>query len=142
MSDAAFTLLALPEVYALAVMGDSLEPDFHDGTCLVFSTIEPLEKGDLVVAYFRPGAQSSCGDTKAIFRLSMAIMPGVTFPFVDAPTSEVHPLVYLETVNAPQRRQFRADAFLALHKAIGTCQPDGGKAVYFCEQETAEGEVA
>jgi hypothetical protein len=65
----------------------------------------------------------------------MNLMPGTTFPFIDAPESGVHPLVMLQTNNPPREQPFRAGVFLALHKAVGTANADGSGVVYFGEGE-------
>ncbi|HEV7787118.1 MAG TPA: S24 family peptidase [Thermoanaerobaculia bacterium] len=125
----------LPVVYGLILQGDSLEPDLMDGTCIVFSKTAQPERGDFVVAYFREGAEAPAACSKGVFRLGLALMPGLTFPFEGAPSSEVHPAVILETLNPRRAKDFRAGDILALHPAIGTAQPDGSGVVFFGEEE-------
>ena len=43
----------LPEVYGLAVTGNTMAPDHPDGTAAAFSKSVPYERGDVVAVWFK-----------------------------------------------------------------------------------------
>ncbi|MEA1015585.1 hypothetical protein [Sphingosinicella sp. LY1275] len=114
-----------PNEYASTLTGDCLEPVYREGDCLVFSKTEKPAAGDFVGVWIAPEHVPPGENPRLIKRLGMGVMPGVTFPFKAAPSSDVEPIVYLDMLNPPRRFRVRASHILAMHKVIGAATDNG-----------------
>lgn len=130
-----------PEVYASTLAGTCLEPEFHDGDCLVFSKTEACQAGDFVGVWLHPDIAARETSPRCIKRLWMGLPPGFTFPFRPAPTNEVMPLVMLEQLNPPRRYRIPATDIVAVHKVIGTAVLNGDGTAAMVPFDTDQMEV-
>ncbi|WP_226017892.1 hypothetical protein [Novosphingobium sp. FKTRR1] len=113
-----------PTIYALTAKGKCLEPVFKDGECIAFSKDAEFQPGDYVGICLVPDAVQLDEPPSRVKRLR-SIMPGITFPFQAAPSSELMPLVELEQHNPPRVLRVPADRILSMHKVIGTAKTMG-----------------
>lgn len=114
-----------PDIYASLCKGDCLQPVFSDGTCLVFSKLEPPEAGDFVGLWLHPDALAPGEMSRRVKRLYMGLMPGLSLPFSLRPGDEVEAMIVLEQLNPPRLFHVRASHVLALHKVIGIAATNG-----------------
>jgi hypothetical protein len=110
-----------PSIYAFTAQGGCLEPVFLDGECIAFSKDEEVQPGDYVGICLVPD-EIHPGELPNRVKRLRSIMPGITFPYRCAPTSEIVPIVELEQHNPPRVLRVRVDRILAMHKVIGTAK--------------------
>lgn len=119
----------MPDVYAMICEGICLEPEIADGSKLAFDKRVPVQAGDLVVIIRRPEIVREGQHQGIVKRLVTNIPPWVSFPWVDNPKSEVHPLVIAEQFNPPRQFMMKCGDILAIHKCMGSF-PDGAEYDY------------
>ena len=99
--------------------GDCLEPEIRDGARLHFSKTEKYDQGDFVIIWFKPERVAPGSHQALVKRLFMNIFPGLKFPYVKSPASNVMPVIAAEMLNPRQQFFYPADAILAVHKCMG-----------------------
>jgi hypothetical protein len=119
----------LPDRYVLnmsEVMGwkikDRLKPLFR---CL-YSSVEPVASGDIVLLFYRPELFGEYSSEKRylIKHLTAPIPEGVTFPWREKPGPGAWPVLRYEELLTPDRFVVRCADILAIHKCLGPV-PDG-----------------
>ncbi len=106
-------------IYAMICKGKCLEPVFADGEGVAFSKDADIQPGDYVGICLVPDAVQPNEPPSRVKRLR-SMMPGLTFPYPAAASSEIMPLVELEQHNPARVLRVPADRILAMHKVIGT----------------------
>jgi Peptidase S24-like len=117
-----FDPATLPERYALAVVGDCMEPAIADGAEAIFSKAEKFGPGDIVVIWYRPEILKDGMARCAVKRLTLAPPPWVKeFPYKDNPKSDVAAALVFEQDNPRQTYSMKCSDIAAVHKFTG-CQ--------------------
>ena len=111
---------ALPDKYAMRVIGDCMAPRLSDGEQAVFSKIEKPEPGDLVALFYHPDCVPAEHLPIQIKQLVLAPPFYVTFPWKENPKSDVHALVCVAMTTPPRQFYVECSKLLAIHKFIGT----------------------
>ncbi len=119
---AAIDPAALPERYALTVVGDCMAPTIADGAAVQVSKSEKFAAGDIVVIWFRPELVKAGDAPCAVKRLSLALPPWVkSFPYKDHPGSNAAAAIIFEQDNPRRTYSMKCSDVVAIHKFIG-CQ--------------------
>ena len=119
---------ALPDRYAMRVVGHCLYPAIRDGDLLLFDKTADFGPGDLVMVYLRREAVKP-GQFQAIVKRAVMVPPAfVTLPWRDHADSAFKPVVRLEMDNPQRRFPIRCADVLAIHKCLGP-MPQGGETV-------------
>lgn len=113
------TVDAIPDIYAMKLSGDCLEPELMDGAEVVFSKTETPKVGDFCIFIMRPEMVRPGGMQSIIKRLMTAIPPHVELPFREHPDSEVHAVVMAEQLNPRRTYMIECERLLAVHKFVG-----------------------
>ena len=116
---AQFMIDDLPETYGLKLAGTCLEPAITDSSVVVVSKSAVPQTGDFVVLHFRPEARTVEQDQLSIKRLASAMPRKVKLPYREHPQSEIHHIIFVETLNPPARAWYELQDLLAVHKVIG-----------------------
>ena len=117
-----FDPATLPEKYALAVVGDCMEPAIANGARATFSKAERFAAGDIIVIWFRAEILKDGMAPCALKRLSLALPPSVKeFPYYDHPNSEVAAALVFEQDNPRITYSIKCSDVAAIHKFTG-CQ--------------------
>jgi hypothetical protein len=117
-----FDPATLPEQYALAVIGDCMEPAIANGAKATFSKAEKFGPGDIVVIWYRPEIIKDGMARCALKRLTLALPPWVKdFPYKDNPKSEAAAALVFEQDNPRQTYSMKCCDVAAVHKFTG-CQ--------------------
>jgi hypothetical protein len=110
----------LPEIYAMTVTGDCMEPAIRHGSRARFSTTETYKAGDIVCLWFTPSGAEKMGVPRALKRLRLALAPWVKgFPYKENPASEVAAVAVFESDNPRRTYSLRCSEIAAIHKFIG-----------------------
>jgi hypothetical protein len=109
----------LPEDYAMIVDGDCLDPEIGHGAKLHINKSAPYKVGDFVAIWFRPECCKPGGLQCLVKRMAMSIFPGLKFPYVMSPGSNVVPIFVAEMLKPPQTFYYPADKIIAVHKVMG-----------------------
>jgi len=109
----------LENVFCLTVDGACLEPLIPDGSRVVIKRSETFAVNDVVCIWFKRDVIFSGGHRCWVKRLTMKIPHFVKFPFVDAPGSDLSPMVFTEQLNPPQRLAIPCSQVHAVNKVIG-----------------------
>lgn len=117
--DDEITLEDTPDVYASTARGRCLEPEYHDGDCIVFSKTERPRAGDFVGIWFASGVAPPGQPSRWVKRLVYGLPPE------DFEGCGMEPLIVVEMLNPPKQFSFPASKILAVHKVLGTATPDG-----------------
>jgi hypothetical protein len=114
--------------YALKVAGDCMAPAVNEGDhVLVDPTVEP-KTGDLVIIYLKKGYHWEGNTNAGLKRVVFNMMPGIKYPYVAHPNSNVIPVLIVEQDTPKRQYQIRADMLLGVHKCLGPV-PKGTKLV-------------
>lgn len=119
---------ALPDRYAMRVVGYCLYPAIRVGDLLLFDKTADFRPGDLVMAYLRREAVKPGQFQAMVKRLVLAPPAFVTFPWRDHVNSAFKPVVGLEMDNPRRRFAIRCADVLAIHKCLGP-MPQGVETV-------------
>ena len=114
----------LPDVYAMIVDGDCLEPEISHGACLMFDKNAPFERGDFVVIYKRPELVLPGQHQAIVKRVALAPPSWVKFPYREHPDSDVRAIVMFEQFNPHLRFAIPCGDLLAIHKCLGPMPDD------------------
>ena len=113
---------ALPDQYALTVVGSCMAPAIPHGARATFSKTEKYGQGDIVVIWFRPEFVKDGDAPCALKRLTLALPPWVKgFPYTDHPQSDVAAAIAFEQDSPRRTYSMKCRDVAAIHKFTG-CQ--------------------
>lgn len=109
----------LPDLYAMGVEGDCMEPAIRSGGKVLVDRTKPALPGDFVVIYQRPEVVKPGQHQALVKRLVTAIPPFVSFPWRDQPGSEASAVFIAEMDNPRTRLLWHCRDLLAVHHCVG-----------------------
>lgn len=114
-----------PEIYAVAVRGVCLEPEWANGSIAIIDGQAKPEPGDYVVLHFKEGMQPPGCVPGQLKRLKGAVPPSLNLP-LDS-DAEVEPVIIVEALNPLSTLAIGASRLKALHLCLGRAElgPDG-----------------
>ena len=108
----------LPDLYAMIIDGNCLEPMVAHGSWCAFDKRAAPERGGLVVLWKRPELVRPGESQAMVKRLVTVPPPWVTFPHRKHPNSTVDALVIVEQLNPAQQFAVRCETLVAIHKLV------------------------
>ena len=115
----------MPNRYALKGVGVCMAPLFEDGVLLVCDKRPEPVPGDIVSLIFTQEAAQKWGFPGLVKKLAMALPPWNLI-------GDACGLVVADQINPPRRYCIPTSDLLAVHKVIGTAEPDGeGQARFY-----------
>jgi hypothetical protein len=114
---------AFPDVFALTLNGDCLQPLIYDTSSAVIQKSAPYAVGDIVCVWFKPEFLRPDQPQAWLKRLRMAIPPWVRFPYREHPQSEITAIAMFEQLNPVRRYSVPCSHIAAIHRVIGICPP-------------------
>lgn len=111
--------------YGLHVVGNCMAPQINEGDTVTIDATAKVKQGDVVAIYLKRGGRTFAGGTNVgLKRVVFNMMPGLKYPYVKRPDSNVMPIIIVEQLNPPRQYQIAADEILAIHKCLGLMPKD------------------
>jgi len=112
-----------PDVFAILLASDHLEPEYPNGCYLIVDKRLPCEKDDLVVIYPLPDAAKS-GAQPAIVFLQTVLSPVIKLPVRLHPESEVRAALLVSDTKSSKRAQvWDAHKMQAMYRVARIADP-------------------
>lgn len=107
----------LPHTYVMGCSGVCLEPGIKDGSKLQFSTLDPVEPGDIAAFWLKPIYAYETVPFQAMIKRLVTPLPIGPFPLPDYMAAP--PVIVVEMDNPAKKFVVPLDRVMAVHKCHG-----------------------